>query len=108
MNKTVIEKFDQLEEMSTAAAARIAEAMLSAVQSRGKAAVVLAGGKTPELTYRILAANRRIPWEQVHLFWGDERWLSPEDPESNFFMVKNTLLNSIHLPAQNLHCPVFA
>ena len=59
-------------------------------------------------TYQMLAADRRIPWERVHLFWGDERWLPPGEPESNFFMVQETILDSVALPATNRHCPDYA
>ena len=51
----------------------------------------------------MLAAHSAISWERVHLFWGDERWLPPDHPESNFAMVKNSLLDKISLPASNIH-----
>ncbi len=108
MNTTIVEKFDHPDKMSAEAAARIAAGIQQAVHSRGRAGLVLAGGNTPRQTYQMLATDRSIPWERVHLFWGDERWLPPEDPASNFFMVKQALLDRINLPGGNLHCPDFA
>lgn len=103
MSRIEIERFVDLEQLSTAAAEQISRAIIDGVRSRGMASLVLAGGKTPEMTYRKLAADPEIPWERVHLFWGDERWLPPDDPDSNFSMVKNALLDKIPLPQQNLH-----
>jgi 6-phosphogluconolactonase len=45
----------------------------------------------------------RIPWECVHLFWGDERCVPPDHPESNFRMVQETLLAQVPLPPENIH-----
>jgi 6-phosphogluconolactonase len=72
-----------------------------AVAERGSCSFVLAGGKTPAEIYRTLAHPPRVgdvPWEQVKLFWGDERWVSYEDDQSNFRMVKETLLRDLPAP----------
>ena len=42
-------------------------------------------------------------WGRVHLFWGDERCVPPDHPESNYRMVHESLLSKIHLPAENIH-----
>lgn len=103
MCSSEIEKFSNIEQLSRAAAERIAGEIAAAVHRRGMASMVLAGGKTPAMTYGMLAADYAISWERVHLFFGDERWLPAEHPESNFLMVKKTLLDKISLPEQNLH-----
>jgi hypothetical protein len=61
-------------------------------QKSGPFHVALSGGSTPKTWFDYLAKNHSsdIPWEKVHLYWGDERCVPPDDPESNFGMTKNT------------------
>jgi 6-phosphogluconolactonase len=88
---------------------RVAEAAVhkinDAVRSGGTCSVVLSGGNTPRTLYRLLASEfaAQIPWAHVHVFWGDERYVSPEDPRSNFAMAKETLLDHVSCPAANVH-----
>lgn len=72
---------------------------------RGTCALALSGGNTPRSLYRLLgsAYRNQIPWEQVHLFWGDERYVPPDDPASNFRMVRETLLDVTPIPAAQVH-----
>ena len=68
--------------------------------------ISLSGGSTPKLLFRILASPpfaQKINWEHVHLFWGDERCVPPEDNESNYGMTKNLLLDKIKIPPENIH-----
>ena len=67
--------------------------------------MVLSGGDTPRALYSVLSAefSDRIPWEQVHLFWGDERYVPSHDPHSNFRMVQESLLSRIPIPLGNVH-----
>jgi 6-phosphogluconolactonase len=66
---------------------------------------VLSGGNTPRTLYGLLASEFRdqIPWAHVHVFWGDERYVSPDDPDSNYRMAKETLLDHVPCPAGNVH-----
>lgn len=66
---------------------------------------MLSGGRTPGPLYALLASERRdqIPWEFVHVFWGDERYVPTDDPASNFRMAKNALLDHVPCPAENVH-----
>ena len=59
---------------------------------------------TPTL-YRLMASqlSSLVPWAHVHVFWGDERYVPPEDPRSNFGMAKETLLDHVDCPAANVH-----
>ncbi|MBV8976628.1 MAG: 6-phosphogluconolactonase [Alphaproteobacteria bacterium] len=57
----------------------------------GPLAVALSGGSTPKATYRHLAAMD-LPWERIHWFWGDERFVPPNDPLSNFGMAQEAML----------------
>jgi 6-phosphogluconolactonase len=68
--------------------------------------VALSGGSTPKSLYTLLASpgyKERIPWKNVHLFWGDERCVPPDHPESNFRMVQESLLSQVEVPPQNIH-----
>lgn len=89
-----------------ALARRAAEWLLAALEgAEGPCAVSLAGGTTPELMYRLLATapfRARLPWERVHWFFGDERFVARDDPRSNFRMWRAALGDG-PLPAANLH-----
>jgi len=77
-----------------------------AIASRGRFCVCLAGGSTPRLLYAILAQPVRavqIEWPKVQIFWGDERCVPPDHPDSNFLMTQQTLLDHVSLPAKNVH-----
>lgn len=71
-----------------------------------RCALVLSGGSTPRRLYERLAAppwRDRLPWPRLHLFWGDERFVPPEHPDSNFGMARQALLSRVPLPPGNLH-----
>jgi 6-phosphogluconolactonase len=77
-----------------------------AVAARGRFTVALSGGSTPKGVFTLLAGEEyrpRIPWAQVHLFWGDERCVPPTHPESNYRMAADALLSRVAIPAQNVH-----
>lgn len=76
------------------AARWIAERITRAVRRRGVATVALAGGGTPRPVYERLA-GMEVPWSAVHLFFGDERRVPPDDPASNYRMVRESLLDAI-------------
>src|SRR3984885_270352 len=74
----------------------------SAIQIRGRFAVALSGGSTPKTLYALLATMPEIPWEKIYLFFGDERDVAPDDPESNYRMVKEALLSKAPIPKENV------
>jgi 6-phosphogluconolactonase len=77
-----------------------------ALAAPGRFAVSLSGGSTPKRMFEILAepANAaRFPWEKVHFFWGDERFVPYDRPESNLRMTREALLNHVNMPAANIH-----
>ncbi|HYU34789.1 MAG TPA: 6-phosphogluconolactonase [Thermoanaerobaculia bacterium] len=79
-----------------------------AIGARERFAVALSGGSTPRRLFALLAARDepfrdRIDWRAVHLFWGDERHVPPDHPESNFRMTRETLLDAVPIPAANIH-----
>ncbi len=68
--------------------------------------VALSGGATPRLLYQQLAQDDvagQIPWQQVHLYFGDERVVPPDHPDSNYRMVRENLLDHVPLPASQIH-----
>lgn len=85
------------------AARRIAKAIEQAVADRGRASVMLAGGSTPRAVYRQLALNPRLPWDKVEIFFGDERGVPPGDPQSNYRMARESLLDAVPIPPDQVH-----
>ena len=76
-----------------------------AVRAAGTCSIVLSGGSTPRVLYSLLASEFRAqtPWANVQVFWGDERYVPPEDPRSNYRMAKETLLDYVACPPANIH-----
>jgi 6-phosphogluconolactonase len=94
--------FEDGDRLAMHAADLITRAALEAVRVRGRAMLALAGGSTPEKTYHLLArpaCRSRIDWTHTYLFFGDERFVGPDDPSSNFAMVRRTLLTPLSVPA---------
>jgi 6-phosphogluconolactonase len=88
------------------AANRFASQIAEAVQSRGRFSVALCGGSTPRGLYRLLADERyrgEVPWHRVHVFWGDERCVPPDDPDSNYRLAYETLLSHVPIPLENVY-----
>jgi len=69
--------------------------------------IALSGGSTPRGLHALLASDPgvrdRLPWHHLHFFWGDERHVPPDDPQSNYRMAYDTLLSLAPVPAQNIH-----
>ncbi len=78
----------------------------AAIAVRGRFTVALSGGHTPRALYELLATSRfasRIDWSRVYVFWGDERCVPPDDPQSNYRMAREMLLDRVPLPADNIY-----
>jgi 6-phosphogluconolactonase len=94
------------EALSRAAADIFAEEAQRAAQSHGRFTVALAGGGTPRLTYEILARSpfrELIPWQETHVFWGDERCVADDDPRNNARMARRALLDHVPIPPAQVH-----
>jgi 6-phosphogluconolactonase len=92
--------------LSKEAAGRIVEQAREAVASRGRFTLALSGGSTPEGTYRLLAQEpyrSQVPWDGVHLFWGDERCVAPDDAGSNYRLVRQALTEQVPIAPENVH-----
>lgn len=93
-------------EISEAAAQLFVRLAKESVTSHGRFAVVLSGGSTPKALYERLVTDvfrDRIPWRQVHLFWGDERCVPPDHKDSNYKMAREVLIDKVAIPAENVH-----
>jgi 6-phosphogluconolactonase len=94
------------ESLSQAAAEFVAEQSRKAIEARGRFSLVLSGGSTPRRTYELLATERfrtSIEWDKVHIFWGDERCVPPDDSRSNECMARETFLDHVSIPQEQIH-----
>ena len=93
-----------MESLAEEAASRILEIGNRSIEERDIFTFVLAGGSTPRSVYKRLSKDRRrLDWSKVHIFWGDERCLPPDDPQSNYHMAGETLLERSPIPGGNVH-----
>ena len=92
------------EELFRAAAEVFCTLGSQAIQERGRYTVALSGGSTPRGLHQQLVTNfsKQLPWDKVFFFWGDERHVPPDFPESNFRMAKETLLSKLPIPTDNV------
>ncbi len=80
----------------------VVEKARAAIAERGQFTIALAGGSTPKPLYEALAAQD-LPWEQVHVFWGDERYVPADHPDSNQRMARHAWLDRVPIPASQIH-----
>lgn len=126
-----IRVFDDPETTSRAAAGAIAESLRAATRARGRADWATTGGSTPVGIYRALGnpgLRDTVPWESVHVWWGDERFVPRDHPLSNVMPLDDILLATgahsgqsgtgddpsfvhagaeagVHIPLENVHAP---
>ncbi|HEV3040386.1 MAG TPA: 6-phosphogluconolactonase [Candidatus Angelobacter sp.] len=94
-------------ELYRAAADEFANCAKTSIQAHGKLSVALSGGSTPRGIYSLLAEDqknpaKKLPWEKVFIFFGDERNVPPTDPESNYRMANESLLSKVPIPKENI------
>lgn len=96
--------FPSSEDLFRAAAEQFCQVGLEAIRERGRYTVALSGGSTPRGLHHELVTNfsSQLPWEKVFFFWGDERHVPPDFPESNFRMAKETLLSKLPIPVDHV------
>jgi len=96
---------DDATALADAAARAIVEIAEEAVSARRRFTVALAGGNTPRTTYERLAAaplREQMPWDRTWIFFGDERAVPPDHPESNYRMANAALLSKVPVPAAHV------
>ncbi len=94
------------EELAREGADRFARLAAQASKMRGCFRMALAGGRTPREMYRILSTEPfagKVSWKQVEVFWGDERWVPKDHPDSNYRMAYEALLSRVTIPPGNVH-----
>lgn len=79
-----------------------------AIAARGRARIAISGGSTPKATFQLLADGNepwraRMPWDNLDLFWVDERCVPPDDNDSNFRMTREFLLDHVPLRPEQIH-----
>jgi 6-phosphogluconolactonase len=105
-NVSKITVYPDNESLINSAADLIMELAAEAIAARGRFTLALSGGNTPRPVYARLATagyRDRIDWSKVLIFFGDERCVPPDDPQSNYRMVRTALLDQAPIPPGNIH-----
>jgi 6-phosphogluconolactonase len=76
--------------------------MQQALSLRDRCTIALSGGSTPKPLYKAIA-NQDLPWDKIHVFWGDERYVPPDHPDSNQGMARRAWLDKVNIPPVNIH-----
>ena len=98
----VVEVLGSREELIERSLAVVLSKITAAIAERGMCTIAAAGGSTPEPLYRSLA-TQDLPWDKIHVFWGDERYVAPEHQDSNQKMARLVWLDRVNIPAGNIH-----
>ncbi len=103
--KTHVKTFQGKENLLRGSAKYLENLVGEILFQKERCTLVLAGGSTPKGVYELLASkefNMSIDWSNVHLFWGDERCVPPDHPDSNYRMAKEALIDHIDIPPENV------
>ncbi len=98
--------FPTLAECCQQAARQVVAVARGCVADRGRFNLVLSGGSTPAPLYQLLARPplvEEMPWSRTHLFWGDERCVPPDHPDSNYHLARENLIRHLDIPTGNVH-----
>ena len=77
-----------------------------AVEQKGSFCVAVSGGHTPRHFFELLGEipnSKALPWDKIHLFWVDERYVPPDSKWSNYKLAADTFLNKVAIPQENIH-----
>lgn len=78
----------------------------TAIKARGLYTLVLSGGGTPETLFHLFATppfRDTMPWQHIHLFWGDERCVPPDQPGSSYGQARSLFIDRVPIPSENVH-----
>ena len=96
--------FKNTDDMSEFAIKIWADVAREAIKKKGFFTVALSGGQTPKFLYKKLAGkSKKLPWNKTHIFLVDERFVSENDPYSNYRMIKKDLLDKVIIPKRNIY-----
>jgi len=96
--------FETPADLFRGAAEEFSRRAVEAIKGHGRFSVALSGGSTPKSLFGLLASAEfsALPWKQIFLFWGDERYVPADDAQSNYRMTKEALLSKAPIPAENV------
>ena len=92
-------------QLASSVAASIVELAKESIAEHGDCCIALSGGSTPRNVYKLLGTpdvSDEMPWNKTLLFWGDERLVKPDHPDSNYRMVYEALLKGGPVPLENI------
>ncbi len=94
--------------LAALAAHQFVNGVEAAVAARGRARIAISGGSTPKAAFKLLADPAqpwlaRMPWQKLELFWVDERCVPPDDPDSNYRMTREAMLDHVPLAPERVH-----
>ena len=102
----MIRRFPTADLLAEAVARHVIDCAGESIAAGGRFIVALSGGSTPKRSYERLASNdfaRLMDWGRTHVLWSDERCVPPGDPQSNYRMAKEALLDRVSIPAEQIH-----
>lgn len=102
----ICKTYADVKALSKAAADLFLQTSQEAISKQGRFSVALSGGSTPQLMHELLAQppyRETIQWENVHVFWGDERCVPPADPRNNATAAFDALLSLVPIPVEQIH-----
>ena len=106
MRMTAIRILPTAQALAEAAARHVVECAHTAIRERGRFSIALSGGSTPRDLHLRLSTQPlvdQVDWTRVHVFFGDERCVPPDDERSNFRMASETLLTRVPIPPEQIH-----
>ena len=92
--------------LSQSAAELVVRVVKEALLTQNRVTLCLSGGTTPRELYSLLADKsycQEIPWDKVHIFWGDERHIQLSEPDNHYRMAMNLFLSKVPIPPENIH-----
>ncbi|HEX5100151.1 MAG TPA: 6-phosphogluconolactonase [Polyangiaceae bacterium] len=92
-------------ELPERAARKIRDLVVESAKLRGRACIALSGGTTPRAVHEAWAKLPDVPWNLVHVYFGDERAVPPDHSDSNYRMAKESLLSRVPIPGAQVHRP---
>jgi 6-phosphogluconolactonase len=98
--------YSDAEQLANASAELFVGTAAESIKARGRFRVALSGGSTPRRVYQLLATqsfSSRVDWNRVDIFWGDERYVPPDDRDSNYRMTAEALLQHVLELPENIH-----
>src|SRR4029079_12797880 len=104
--ENIMQVYPDDESLSRAAAQMFTDEARRAAAEAGRCSVALSGGSTPKRVFELLATpayRDQVPWDKVHIFWGDERAVPADDPRSNYRMTRLALLDHVSIPKNQVH-----